>query len=357
MAVRSKYSQQVQAYGQQSKQPPSFRATGAGLAVARGGFEATAGNANGSLRMRNYEPSNRKGYLGVMYLFVDEIETSWSLSGVASQTALSRTWQARNLVPGPLTITGTMMNQHEYDKLVEFVQAHHRHIVDSNDNITDQFDPVMVPCVDFSLFQPAGPYTYRHAPGHINPPDSRIKGRRPFSVAIAIKSVSAGHERFQQAPAFTLECVILQDYLQANTDVAFEIMEKMQWQQIYGAFASPAAQSTVTFDSNLTRGRPHKTVIKGGGSSPPGGGPPSSGGPPSTPPPPTGGPPPPPPPSGGGLVHTSCVAAGFPPGFYTDSTYHVYSPTGVLVATTNTPGNFCYDAAGNVYSSAGKIYP
>jgi hypothetical protein len=200
---------------------PPFRATGRGLAVDNTRFEATADNANAVLTAQTRGPSTSP--VERFYLFVTRVRTGWSLAGETGQTRDSRAFYPRNLSQADVVIEGISPSQHQFDKLVEFVQSHHLRIVSDQYNDTDRTDsPDQTQSVTFTMGRPAATddndfarggarkqNTYRHAPA--------------IRWDLAITRIDAGHERFQFQPRWALTCKVLNDRLQQDKDVEFEI--------------------------------------------------------------------------------------------------------------------------------------
>jgi hypothetical protein len=229
--------------GSVDRKPP-FRATGRGLMVDKPSFKATEYNANAVLTATIQAPVGA-AYLEKFYLFVTRVATGWTLSGEHGQTLSSRAFYPRNLSQTDLVIEGICPSQHEYDKLVEFVQAHHLRIV-GMEAAQETFEtPNQTNSVNFRMARPGNrANTYRHAP------------RIDWDVAIT--SVSSGHERFVFAPTFQLTCKVLNDKLQPAADVEFDIMRDLDYAQVFGDMFNPLPQGAIQITGQL----PHNTQLK-----------------------------------------------------------------------------------------------
>jgi len=252
MAIKSKHqrSEPSPQLGNVHGQPPAFYATGKPGPVNYPIFPARPGNANGSLTQKGSTPSMAK-HLQKLYLFVDGIKTSWQLAGTFAQTEKSRTFYPKSFSQSALVITGSMANQYEFDLLVEFVQNHHHTIGSVDDEILGDgtgLNPVQVNSATFMLFHPLGGHTYRHIPktnvgkgtGEHEPvgldavgnPFSENK-RTGYMAELAILNIEAGHERFVYAPAFTLTCQVLNDYMQDGSDLEKNISDLADPDQVW----------------------------------------------------------------------------------------------------------------------------
>ena len=228
------------------KKPP-FRATGKGLAVDHR-FRPDQFTANASLTARLSDGSAGQKF----YLFVDRVSTAWSLSGETAQARQSRSFYPRNLSQADFLIEGICPSQAEYDRLVEFVQAHHLRITDVGDNPTIDDTPNQTSSVSFMMGKPrdpgaAGgfdqarrgrPGTYRHAPS--------------IFWDVAVTSIAAGHERFKFQPAFSLTCKVLDDRLQSNKEIEYDIMKALtynfgDYRDAFGTLGNPTAATDPRF--------------------------------------------------------------------------------------------------------------
>ncbi len=221
MAIRSRYTTPSQSQTPATS-VSSFSATGLGLNVNKPDFAADASNANGSLTQTGFKAPAGRSWLEKIYLFVDSIESGYNLAGVTGQAHTSRSFYPHSLSQDSLIIKGQMTNQFEYDKLVEFVQNHHPFILKNTTELItkgDQFDPVQVRKVVFRLFPREG-NTYHHLV--------------PVTLDVVIERMDAGHERFMFAPAFTLTCKVVWDYLDPQ-DVQTAIHALGNISTVYGA--------------------------------------------------------------------------------------------------------------------------
>jgi len=204
-----------------SAQPPPFRATGRGYFNKLPYFPAGSSNANGSL----LNLATGINDLQKHYLFVNSVETGWTLAGETTQTQGSRSFYPRNLSQDELIIEGMVASQYEYDKLVQFVLHHH----------TSQFTAVNLnntldgdgnyPGVIFTLFKAA---------------NAQLNTFSQMQYMVVITDVSAGAKQFQMAGIpWQLTCKVVYDYLQKQVNVETEIETTVTNAQVFGAVSNP----------------------------------------------------------------------------------------------------------------------
>jgi len=196
--------------------PPAFLARGQGFFNKLPHYPATENNANASLT--NLASDNQS--LHKIYLFVDRFTTGWAVAGEYAQTHTSRSYYPRHLSQSDLVVEGQMANQYEYDKLVRYVVHHQHSILSATEYTGSDFQ-----AVDFAMFKPPNPNAFDHF--------------RPVKYKIAITHMEAGHERFKNAPAFTLTCKVLFDYTRGREDIVQAIDRKITYRQVFGAFTNP----------------------------------------------------------------------------------------------------------------------
>jgi hypothetical protein len=184
-------------------------------------FPATERNANASLHNRAVFDNNPQHKL---YLFVDSVSTGWRVAGETTQTHDSRTFYPRNLTQDDVTISGTVANNYEYDRLVRFVEHHQNSILGAEDFRGNYFA-----AVDFRLFKPANANTIYHT----NSESGEGSGSRMF-YTIAILGISAGAERFKNAPTYTLRCKVLHDHLRGRSELDQAIDRTITYKEIFG---------------------------------------------------------------------------------------------------------------------------
>jgi hypothetical protein len=182
---------------------PAFRATGKGLANNLPNVVATAKNANAVL-INNALAKNHKNYK--LYLFCTAVHTGYKVHGSYGQSVSSRAYYPRSFSQDNLAIRCVVANQYEYDRVVEFVQAHQASVI----NATGQGAHGGVP-VEFKLFE------------HKIPVGRDRKGKTLYKKMYdamhmegLIPDFQAGHARFVHAPVFDIPLIVTNDYLQKN---------------------------------------------------------------------------------------------------------------------------------------------
>lgn len=212
--------------------PDVFRPTRKGLGVTTPNQPATSQNANAFLRNNGAAP-NDPADIRKIYLWVDAITTGWNLSGDLSQVSGSRSFYPKNLTQTPITITGHVANQYEYDRLVRFVERAHFTSLNGGKPFNLNWNGF----VDFLLYRPSGGHSFDYLPDNLSfglgSPVSGLQKATPFmsengqgggstitgttiNLGVVIENIKAGHERFIWAPAFTLQCKVIDDRTDSN---------------------------------------------------------------------------------------------------------------------------------------------
>lgn len=210
-------------YGKYHPQPEAWRQTGRGLAVQNTAPVATEFNANAVLVNRGTVATDR---LAKIYLYVDAVETSWSVAGEYAQAHDAKSWYPRNLHQDLFVIEGFVPSQDEFDKLVRFVDRHHYTALHGAEFNTNWFH-----FVDFLLFRPKNHNTFAYFPQtdtshewelrddgglpvaqkQLNALERKLAKYSGLNYGILILDIDAGHERFQFAPAFSMQCKVVDD--------------------------------------------------------------------------------------------------------------------------------------------------
>lgn len=234
-----------------SGNPSPFKPTGKGFFNQYPDFEATAGNSNAYLQNKATSKSN--GYLYKIYLFVDAVETSWTLSGETGQGQLGRVFYPRNMTQGDFTIEGMVANQFEYDKLVHFVEHHHYSQMKPQGGLANSLDANNYPSVDFMLATP--------------PMSHAFAAFDPLYYSIVIKNIAAGHERFLNFPSYTLTCKVVYDYLERPYQIQQPITSTITRQTVFGDASSPAPATAASTGGGAvtTEGAAPRAVFDSGG--------------------------------------------------------------------------------------------
>lgn len=231
--------------GKKGGQPPPFRATGLGWFNKLPTFPADALIANGMLTNMAL-PKNNKHHR--IYLFVNAIETGWALSGQTSQAQASRSFYPHNLAQDQLAIEGAVANQYEFDRISEFVQAHHLSQFNAN-ALTGTIDQQFYPgSLRFALFRPQV--------------DSALNFHKPLLYDVVIENAPAGHKRFMNFPTYTLTCKVVYDHLE---DSKPEVENSLRWastlKDVFGDAKNPKTSmsqgSTHPSSSQTSAGSQH----------------------------------------------------------------------------------------------------
>ena len=187
--------------------PPPFRATGRGYYNRIPNLVATNKNSNVSLVNLGKDLNDEHR---VIYLFCTGIQTGWQVAGSYGQSPRARTFYPMNLSQDEFMIEGIVANQYEYDRVVEFVIAHHQTAVD----VRNPRDSIATSAVMFT----SKPYRVedgRDRNGNIN--------YRTISSGIRldgyITGIQAGHQRFVNAPTYQMSMRIANDYLQKQIQI------------------------------------------------------------------------------------------------------------------------------------------
>ena len=205
-----------------SYQPPAFSAKGKGYFNAIPNFPADAKIANGVLINRATTLNNP---LRRLYLFVDAVETGWTLTGQTSQAQASRSFYPRNMQQGELIIQGVVANQYESDRIVEFVAHHHMSQFNAGVIVQQGLDGNgNYPSVEFKLFRPQRGGTNQTPPMYVD---------------MVITDIESGHERFMNFPTYNLTCKVIYDHLQRDESVDQSTAYWTTVQDVFGAVLPP----------------------------------------------------------------------------------------------------------------------
>lgn len=211
-----------------SAQPPPFKATGRGWFNKLPQFPANAHNANASL----INLATGKNDLRKIYLFVDAVETGWTLAGETSQSQSARAFYPRNLAQDDLVIEGTVASQYDYDLLVRFV-LHHQHSQFTLSALsgTNQLPgEIQYGGVIFQLFKPH---------------NSKISTFPYMRYMVAITAIQSGHQQGQMAGIpFQLTCKVVYDYLGPQIDTENQVKKLASISAIFGDVSNPQPGGT-----------------------------------------------------------------------------------------------------------------
>jgi len=218
-----------------SGQPAPFRATGRGFFNKLPRFPATAANANASLV--NVAATQSK--YQKIYLFVNAIETGWTLTGETVQAERSRSFYPRNLAQDELSIEGIVASQYEYDLLVEFILHHQMSQLTPNllasAASTDGDDGY--PGIIFTLVQPTSSRTSHPLDAFPSPVRYMV---------VVTDAPQAGAKKGQMAGIpFQLTCKVTYDYMQSGTQLDNEINQFVAVTQVFGSASNPSPSDSI----------------------------------------------------------------------------------------------------------------
>ncbi|MEM3008433.1 MAG: hypothetical protein QXU32_01715 [Nitrososphaerales archaeon] len=275
MGIRSTYNKQglIRIAGNPKTPPPSFYATGKGLAVNQPDITLGPQNANASLEIVSAPEIPGASHLRKIYLLVTGVSTNWSISGTYGQSELSRSWYPRNLTQGDFIINGVTINQHHYDLLVEFVQNHHRTLLEGVYDRIDSEIGMYVPSVTFTMWSNKYAKSINAmVPSEIFDPVDPTRLR----IELVISSIQAGHERFRFAPEYQLNCKVINDKLSSDASVETEIADMLDYEEIFGKgiqitptgqeFDGDVPSTTKQYKPRKVRNSTGQTAILGRGS-------------------------------------------------------------------------------------------
>jgi hypothetical protein len=216
--------------------PPPFRATGRGYFNKLPNLEATKRTATASLVNIGLDKADKNK---VMYLFVTGIRTGWEVAGTYGQSAGARTFYPRNLTQQDFTIEGVVGNQHQYDRLVEFIIAHHQSATD----VKHPRDDVGTTALRFRL------HPYRVNTGRKDRAGNTIYQTIYSGLSFDgyILNIRAGHERFMNAPTYQINMRISDDHLQKAVHQTTLLDQQLtdKYLESFGQFyKSPKRKST-----------------------------------------------------------------------------------------------------------------
>lgn len=135
-----------------------------------------------------------KGKLRGLGLWVMEYSQEHSLGGSSSQSRWFKHFYPRSYSPGAITVTGRVRTQQRYDQVSEFIRDHQQVMIQragySNSGTKNQ-----LPLMRLSI-----PFENLYVEGWVN-------------------SFAAGAKRFNPAPEFTLDFVVVKDNHSMNSEM------------------------------------------------------------------------------------------------------------------------------------------
>jgi hypothetical protein len=229
MAIKSVYDNQQRVIlgsvgsATGSTQPDAFRAQGKGWFNKLPNYFAHAGNANASMTNKATAQSS-KSYK--IYLFINSIATGWAVAGEYGQGPMGRVWYPRNLTQDEIAIEGIVANQYEYDRIVQFVEFHHRTQMLPQIEVPPNLNgDSTYPGVDFRLFKPQG--------GH------PLDAFKPLAYLGVVTDVQGGHERFKNFLTYSLTFKVTYDFLGVHEEIDQQMNKLITRQDVFGQASNP----------------------------------------------------------------------------------------------------------------------
>jgi len=147
------------------------------------------------------------------YIWVMEYDQPFELAGVEEQAKKYQHFYSKSYAPGDMTVTGRSPYQTEYNNLAEYIRAYHNALINSApaSNAKGDFIPLL------TLHIPA----------------------EGVSVTGVIKSFEAGAKRFNVAPPFTFDFMVIRNAHQITTNFTPSHVIRSTWS---GAYVSSAPE-------------------------------------------------------------------------------------------------------------------
>jgi hypothetical protein len=133
-------------------------------------------------------------------LWVEEADIDFSMSGTTGQSRYRREFYPHSFNEPTLVLKGRMPNQREYNKLAAFVRESHSEALNANVNYSEKSaGKKAYPTVSL-IMRP-------HAPEN-RFPRTQKGGHRGMQLEGYIKSIAAGAQKFEFAPAFEIQFIV-----------------------------------------------------------------------------------------------------------------------------------------------------
>jgi len=172
--------------------------------------------------------------------YVEEISVDFAMSGSTAQSRKLRQFFPHSIVQPSVRVTGIAPNSYEYNRLAAFVRLSHRYTLMGRSlrtmhvpfrNVLDaNGETYAIPTIQFALSNATNIVTVSQG--------RNVKGRhKPWRLEGYVKSMKAGAERFQQAPAFQFDFVVAESLQGPNlgiwNDHAVLGSQIASWAQIF----------------------------------------------------------------------------------------------------------------------------
>lgn len=193
-------------------------------------------------------------------LWVTEIEMNFSLHGVTAQSRYRKQFFPRSFNQPTISVSGTMPNQKEYNRLAAFIRECHFEAVTGNQNLYDLKDQQTAKQKRGSsaslqtvtlLVKNAGPEGDKNIPRN-------IKGRhKALQFDGYIKLIKAGATQFNFAPDFNFQFIPASSQLTGSIGIYEDMMDEgseiLAWMDIFKKYG---------FAKETVKDNPQKSNVK-----------------------------------------------------------------------------------------------
>lgn len=198
-----------------------FKATGSGYLndiarLAPDSVNATAKLENTALALND---PNRS-----IYLWIVEVTTGYQLGIETGQGQRGRAHYPRHVQQSDIQIQGITASQFQKDQLVEFISRSQHTVFETSSKglITPPPTTQLLGHLTFTLY----PHIY-DTPVPQGQGQQQIIHYEPWNYKVQATNIDAGHERFQFAPTYNLTLLVIDDLLQDNVEVSYELLKRL----------------------------------------------------------------------------------------------------------------------------------
>lgn len=167
--------------------------------------------------------------------YVEDIQADFSVAGSTGQSRTLRQFFPHNMVQPSIVVSGTQPNSHQYNRLGAFIRVS-QYLALAGLRLRDDNTPVRNATADGRNFiiQTVRLLISNGTKDVVVPSGRTIKGvHRPWRLEGYVKSMQAGAERFQQAPAYAFEFIIAESQSGIWQDHAVIGDQIRSWMQIF----------------------------------------------------------------------------------------------------------------------------
>jgi len=205
------------------------------------GYAVNIPNVSPDSKGQNWNVALLAPFGAYMKLWVNEINIDFSLTGVTGQSRYRRQFFPRAFNQPKMTVSGTMPNQKEYNRLASFIRECHFAAVTGNQDLYDNKDgnpdkarkgaSVSAQTITL-LVKDSGPKVVKSAPRHTK------GGHLPLKVEGYITNIAAGATKFNFAPDFQFEFIPAYSTMKADKIGIYEDVEDdgsqiSSWMEIF----------------------------------------------------------------------------------------------------------------------------